>query len=95
MYNSNSIVKCVRLVLISDIKNIHIFVSDKICVPQVAVKPCHKMVEQAKTIGVNLECVPARDRYNFLYFISFLFINYDIEKKNAFENKIPTLLNCR
>ncbi|XP_014287394.1 transferrin [Halyomorpha halys] len=34
----------------------------KICVPQVAVKACHKMVEQAKTIGVNLECVPARDR---------------------------------
>nr|AGI17578.1 transferrin [Pyrrhocoris apterus] len=34
----------------------------KICVPEIVMDACKKMVEQGKTIGVLMSCVPARDR---------------------------------
>ncbi|BET01459.1 transferrin [Nesidiocoris tenuis] len=34
----------------------------RICVPDLALESCHKMVEQGKSVGVEMVCVAARDR---------------------------------
>lgn len=37
-------------------------VSVKLCVPHSVNEACLQMVEQGKSVGVNMACVPARDR---------------------------------
>nr|BAN20810.1 transferrin [Riptortus pedestris] len=38
-----------------------------ICVPETAVDACYKMVEQAQSVGVQMKCLPARDRVDCVY----------------------------
>nr|AAD02419.1 transferrin [Riptortus clavatus] len=47
--------------------NAHQLPVHKICVPAVYLDSCKQMVEQAKSIGVNMECLSARDRIDCIY----------------------------